>query len=199
MEQRFRSMHIAGKSHSKAQSGPKAQGSQGRCQGDLAKGFEEPEDGVIFAVSSTIPGYPVVYRTAKAKAVGAERLDLDKRELPVCPIVEGEAKLRLLNYQNNAIVKISNLANLPSLVLVDLHANRITVIEGLEAQRGLRVLLLGKNQIKTIENIDHCTKLDVLDLQSNLITRIQNLHTLTCLRVLNLAGNLRKSTWNDKD
>ena len=198
LEERIRSMHVSGKNQGTPriyQGNPVRASGPRRRSASAEEAFETPEDGIIFAVSPTIPGYPVVYRTEQERSRRAERLELDKRDLPVCPIVEGEGKLRLLNYQNNAISQISNLANLPNLILVDMHANCIEKVENLDAQRNLRVLLLGKNRIKAIENINHCTKLDVLDLQSNLITRIANVDNLSCLRVLNLSGKNLLRYW----
>ena len=41
---------------------------------------------------------------------------------PAGPILEGEHRLRLLNFQNNRIRSISNLQALPSLIFCDLIA-----------------------------------------------------------------------------
>jgi hypothetical protein len=41
----------------------------------------------------------------------------DRRKLTSCPILEGEERLRLLNYQNNYITKVENLDNLPNLYI----------------------------------------------------------------------------------
>jgi leucine-rich repeat-containing protein 49 len=45
----------------------------------------------------------------------------------MCPILEGEQRLRLLNFQNNSIALISNLRNLPELIFLDLYNNQIQV------------------------------------------------------------------------
>ena len=88
-----------------------------------------------------LSGAPVVVRSAEEKRVNPERLNLDRRNLTVwifedmpfnnceqmCPILEGEHRLRLLNYQNNAITEISNVDNLPDLIFLDLYNNQITV------------------------------------------------------------------------
>ena len=79
-------------------------------------------DGIIFAEAPDCPGLPVIYRTPEERLANPERLNLDRRSLGVCPILEGEHRLRLLNYQNNAISHISNLSNLPNLIFLDLHA-----------------------------------------------------------------------------
>jgi len=147
------------------------------------------EDGVIFAVSKKQPGVPFVFRTQTARMVSPERLNLDRRNLAICPVLEGEEQLRLLNFENNNIAKISNLRNLPNLIFLDLYNNQIKEISGLESLGTLRVLMLGKNYIRTVERLECLSKLDVLDLHSNRITKIQNLSHLRDLRVLNLAGN----------
>lgn len=147
------------------------------------------DEGVIFAVSQKHPGIPFAYRSQASRMMSPERLNLDRRELSVCPILEGEEQLRLLNFENNKIQKISNLRNLPNLIFLDLYNNQIKDISGLESLATLRVLMLGKNYIRRIENLDNLVKLDVLDLHSNRISRIDNLSHLRELRVLNLAGN----------
>jgi hypothetical protein len=55
------------------------------------------------------PGQAVMYRSPAEKLADPERLNLDRRGLTGCPVLEGEERLRLLNYQNNAIVAIGNL------------------------------------------------------------------------------------------
>jgi len=147
------------------------------------------EDGVIFAVSAKHPGIPFVFRSQTARMVSPERLNLDRRNLTICPILEGEEQLRLLNFENNNIVRISNLTYLPNLIFLDLYNNQIKEISGLESLGTLRVLMLGKNYIRKIERLESLVKLDVLDLHSNRIAKIQNLSHLRDLRVLNLAGN----------
>ncbi|XP_062612472.1 leucine-rich repeat-containing protein 49-like isoform X3 [Saccostrea cucullata] len=148
-----------------------------------------PGDRVIFAESPSAPGIPVVYRTPEERSSNPDRLNLDRRKLTVCPILEGEDQLRLLNYQHNAITKIQHLSSLKRLIFLDLYDNQIEEISGLSSLKSLRVLMLGKNRIKKIENLDTLTKLDVLDLHGNQITLIENLNHLAELRVLNLAGN----------
>ena len=119
-----------------------------------------------------------------------ERLNLDRRQLEQCPLLEQEQRLRLLNYQNNSIRSIQNLENLPNLIFLDLYNNQIRSLDGpLGAVRGLRVLMAGKNKIGNISNLSHLRKLDVLDLHSNDIRVIDGLDGLADLRVLNLAGN----------
>ena len=43
-------------------------------------------------------------------------------------MLEGEERLRLLNYQNNAISFVANLHNLPNLIFLDLYSNQIRQI-----------------------------------------------------------------------
>ncbi|XP_070206468.1 leucine-rich repeat-containing protein 49-like isoform X2 [Littorina saxatilis] len=148
-----------------------------------------PGDRVIFAESPSAPGIPVVYRTPEERSSNPDRLNLDRRKLTVCPILEGEDQLRLLNYQHNAITRIQHLNTLRRLIFLDLYDNQIEQINGLSQLKSLRVLMLGKNKIKKIENLDALVKLDVLDLHGNQISRIENLSHLSELRVLNLAGN----------
>lgn len=162
-----------------------------------------PADGIIFAKiknsgnSSSASAYTaapgdslVVFRTAEERIRNPERLNLDRRQLDHCPLLEQEQRLRLLNYQNNNIKYITNLENLPNLIFLDLYNNKILTLEGpLSQVKGLRVLMAGKNRIAKIANLTSLKKLDVLDLHSNEIKLVEGLDGLTDLRVLNLAGN----------
>lgn len=151
---------------------------------------EIPVDGIIFARIRNAPDSLVVFRTPEERLRNPERLNLDRRQLIKCPILEQEQRLRLLNYQNNQIQVIENLENLPNLIFLDFYNNKLTSLSGpLPAVRGLRVLMAGKNKISSISNLQHLKKLDVLDLHSNDISTIENLEDLHELRVLNLAGN----------
>ena len=69
-----------------------------------------------------------------------------RRKLTICPIIEGEEQLRLLNYQHNLISSIEHLSGLRRLIFLDLYDNRIEEISGLCALKSLRVLMLGKNR-----------------------------------------------------
>ena len=69
-----------------------------------------------------------------------------RRRLTVCPILEGEDQLRLLNYQHNMITRIQHLSALKRLIFLDLYDNQIEEISGLSALKSLRVLMLGKNR-----------------------------------------------------
>lgn len=69
-----------------------------------------------------------------------------RQKLTVCPVIDGEDHLRLLNFQHNFITRIQNISNLQHLVFLDLYDNQIEEISGLSTLRSLRVLLLGKNR-----------------------------------------------------
>ena len=45
----------------------------------------------------------------QARNQNPEQLNLDRRKLTTCPLLEGEGRLRLLNYQNNQIRRMCNL------------------------------------------------------------------------------------------
>ena len=42
----------------------------------------------ILAESPAVPGVPVVYRTSEERLANPDRLNLDRRHLTVCPILE---------------------------------------------------------------------------------------------------------------
>eukprot|EP00076_Gallus_gallus_P010369 XP_004943820.1 leucine-rich repeat-containing protein 49 isoform X1 [Gallus gallus] len=146
-------------------------------------------DNTHFGSSSSIT-FPVLQRTAEEKILNSDRLTLERQKLTVCPVINGEDHLRLLNFQHNFITRIQNISNLQHLVFLDLYDNQIEEISGLSTLRSLRVLLLGKNRIKKISNLENLKNLDVLDLHGNQITKIENINHLSELRVLNLARNL---------
>ena len=151
---------------------------------------EIPSDGIIFAKVRNQADSLVVFRTPEERLRNPERLNLDRRQLDVCPLLEQEQRLRLLNFQNNNIRVIQNLENLPNLIFLDLYNNKLVSLEGpISSVKGLRVLMAGKNRISAISNLTALRKLDVLDLHSNEIRLIEGLAGLTDLRVLNLAGN----------
>lgn len=64
----------------------------------------------------------------------------------MCPLLEGEDQLRLLNYQHNTIQRIERLDSLTRLIFLDFYDNQIEEISGLGTLRSLRVLMLGKNR-----------------------------------------------------
>ncbi|XP_004628826.1 leucine-rich repeat-containing protein 49 isoform X1 [Octodon degus] len=144
----------------------------------------------INLVSSSMPSFPILHRSSEEKILYSDRLTLERQKLTVCPIIDGEEHLRLLNFQHNFITRIQNISNLQRLIFLDLYDNQIEEISGLSTLRSLRVLLLGKNRIKKISNLENLINLDVLDLHGNQITKIENVSHLCDLRVLNLARNL---------
>ncbi|XP_072807223.1 leucine-rich repeat-containing protein 49 isoform X2 [Vicugna pacos] len=144
----------------------------------------------INLVSSSMPSFPILQRSSEEKILYSDRLTLERQKLTVCPVIDGEEHLRLLNFQHNFITRIQNISNLQRLIFLDLYDNQIEEISGLSTLRSLRVLLLGKNRIKKISNLENLKNLDVLDLHGNQITRIENVNHLCDLRVLNLARNL---------
>ncbi|KAM4826046.1 leucine-rich repeat-containing protein 49 isoform 1-T1 [Thomomys bottae] len=143
----------------------------------------------INLVSSSMPSFPILQRSTEEKILYSDRLTLERQKLTVCPIIDGEEHLRLLNFQHNFITRIQNISNLHRLIFLDLYDNQIEEISGLSTLRSLRVLLLGKNRIKRISNLENLKLLDVLDLHGNQITKIENVNHLCDLRVLNLARN----------
>ena len=153
-----------------------------------------PSDGVYFAQYKDHPHTLFVYRSPEERISNPERLNLDRRHLTTCPVLKAEERIRLLNYQNNYIVEVTNLSRLPNLIFLDLYNNRIEKLSrDLECVPTLRVLMLGKNRIKHISNLSKLIKLDVLDLHSNTIAKVEQLDALSELRVLNLAGNKKRN------
>ena len=78
--------------------------------------------GVVVGSGGGAPVVSVVSRSQAERLASPERLNLDRRGLTACPLLQGEERLRLLNYQNNAIAEISNLHTLPYLIFLDLCA-----------------------------------------------------------------------------
>ncbi|CAO2634740.1 Leucine-rich repeat-containing protein 49 [Lemmus lemmus] len=159
-------------------------------QHDLEKNYSSRQGDHINLVSSSMPSFPILQRSSEEKILYSDRLTLERQKLTVCPIIDGEEHLRLLNFQHNFITRIQNISNLQRLIFLDLYDNQIEEISGLSTLKSLRVLLLGKNRIKRISNLENLKNLDVLDLHGNQITKIENVNHLGDLRVLNLARNL---------
>lgn len=101
---------------------------------------------IVFTDSPVAPGVPIVYRPPEERAANPDRLNLDRRHLSVCPILEGEERLRLLNLQHNSIARLQHLGSLRRLVFLDLYDNLLQEISSLEGLVSLRVLMLGKNR-----------------------------------------------------
>ncbi|KAM5242893.1 leucine-rich repeat-containing protein 49 isoform 3-T3 [Hipposideros larvatus] len=159
-------------------------------QHDLERNYSSRQGDHINLVSSSMPSFPILQRSSEEKILYSDRLTLERQKLTVCPVIDGEDHLRLLNFQHNFITRIQNISNLQRLIFLDLYDNQIEEISGLSTLRSLRVLLLGKNRIKKISNLENLKSLDVLDLHGNQITKIENVNHLCALRVLNLARNL---------
>ncbi|XP_047593686.1 leucine-rich repeat-containing protein 49 isoform X4 [Lutra lutra] len=159
-------------------------------QHDLERNYSSRQGDHIHLASSSMPSFPILQRSSEEKILYSDRLTLERQKLTVCPIIDGEEHLRLLNFQHNFITRIQNISNLQRLIFLDLYDNQIEEISGLSTLRSLRVLLLGKNRIKRISNLENLKSLDVLDLHGNQITKIENVSHLCDLRVLNLARNL---------
>ncbi|XP_053844670.1 leucine-rich repeat-containing protein 49 isoform X3 [Vidua macroura] len=153
-------------------------------QHDLEKNYSGRQDNTNFGSSSSIT-FPVLQRTTEEKILNSDRLSLERQKLTVCPIIDGEDHLRLLNFQHNFITRIQNISNLHHLVFLDLYDNQIEEISGVSTLRSLRVLLLGKNRIKKISNLENLKNLDVLDLHGNQ----KDVDTLPCLQRLFLSFN----------
>jgi len=153
---------------------------------------------VLFAENVHYPGVPIVYRTPDEKSANPDRINLDRRNLKICPILRGEELVRLLNFQHNVITKVENLNHLQRLIFLDLYDNKIENMVGVSQLTTLRVLMLGKNKITKIQGLQNLLKLDVLDLHGNQIKEVENLTQLRELRVLNLAGNLIEVVTNLK-
>ncbi|XP_066184622.1 leucine-rich repeat-containing protein 49 isoform X2 [Sylvia atricapilla] len=153
-------------------------------QHDLEKNYSGRQDNTNFGSSSSIT-FPVLQRSAEEKILNSDRLTLERQKLTVCPIIDGEDHLRLLNFQHNFITRIQNISNLQHLVFLDLYDNQIEEISGVSTLRSLRVLLLGKNRIKKISNLENLKNLDVLDLHGNQ----KDVDTLPCLQRLFLSFN----------
>jgi len=99
-----------------AASASSASSSASSASSTAASSASMPGDGILIAESRTHPGAPVIFRTREAREANPERLDLDRRSLDQCCLLEGEHRLRLLNYQHNAIGSIQRLESVRSLV-----------------------------------------------------------------------------------
>lgn len=84
------------------------------------------EKGGSTSIDSLLPPPVLEYRRTEAeRAASAERLNLDRKGLTDCLHIVGEEGIRLLNYQNNSIKKISNLKGMPFLIFLDLYNNQV--------------------------------------------------------------------------
>lgn len=145
-------------------------GGKQRSQKHSAAAISGSKNYIIFSESLAAPGVPLVYRTPEGKTADPERVNLDRRKLSVCPILEGEERLRMLNLQHNSIKQLQHLSILRRLVFLDLYDNLLNEISGLDALHCLRVLMLGKNKIRRIGGMQSLMRLDVLDLHGNMVS-----------------------------
>lgn len=99
----------------------------------------EGQDRIIFAELKHLPGVLIVYRSPEEREAQSERLNLDRRFLKGLPLLEGEERLRLLNFQRNQIGKVENLVSLPNLIFLDLYSNSVKKVENLETVPTLKV------------------------------------------------------------
>lgn len=90
---------------------------------------------------------------------------------------------------DQSIVEMMNL-DLPFLVDLFLHRNRISVIAGLSGCPRLKRLWLSQNKIRKISSLHAVPELVELNLQSNEITNLDGLNVCSRLSNLGLAGNL---------
>ena len=159
--------------------------------------FRAPDaSGVRLATSRLEPGAVVVFRTREARERNPTRLDLDRRGLSEMCLLEGEHRLRLLNYAHNRVTKVTRLDGVcGGLVFLDLTGNKLESLCGVEACVNLRVLLVGKNKMRRLGNaLSSLRRLDVLDAHDNSLDTLGDTETVfgeskRSLRVLNLSGN----------
>ena len=71
-------------------------------------------------------GHPIICRTNDERALHPDRLNLDRRGFTLCPILEGEEQLKLINFQHNSITRIENMSPLRSLIFLDLYVKSHT-------------------------------------------------------------------------
>jgi hypothetical protein len=146
--------------------------------------------------SGPSPGAPVARRTREAREANPERLDLDHRDLRECCFLEGEHRVRLLNYRQNRITRVSRLESVGRLVFLDLTGNALESLDGVDACPELRVLLVGENRLRSLGNaLRALRRLDVFDAHDNAIDEIGDAAerfgpgARETVRVLNLSGN----------
>ena len=150
--------------------------------------FEGKGD-IIYVEIPQIPKNLVVYRKPSCREKNIEKLNLDKKDLPQIPLLEGEENLKLLSLETNFIYKIDHLISLNNLLFLNLYQNKISEIDNLQNVPKLRALMLGKNNISKIKNLQCLHDIEVLDLHSNQIKLIENLSCLKKLRIINFANN----------
>ena len=112
----------------------------------------------------------IINRTVEERQTFPDKLILERKNLAICPIIEGDNELKLINYQHNHIKSIQNLDQMKNLIFLDLYDNCIERITGISSLANLRVLMLGKNRIQKVENLTPLVYLDILDLHGNQVS-----------------------------
>ncbi len=97
--------------------------------------------------------------------------------------------IKILDLHNNDITIISELEKLSSLQALYLQGNKITEISGLDKLENLEELKPSNNKIKVITGLSNLKKLKKLELHQNEIENISGLESLTSLEILNLGNN----------
>ncbi len=97
--------------------------------------------------------------------------------------------VKLLDLHNNNITVINGLEKLCSLQILYLQGNKIIEISGLNTLENLEELKLSNNNIKDITGLTHLKNLKILDLCNNEIESISGLESLTSLENLVLSDN----------
>ncbi|KAM9063565.1 leucine-rich repeat-containing protein 49 isoform 5-T5 [Sarcophilus harrisii] len=119
----------------------------------------------VYLGSSSMPAFPVLHRSNEEKILYSDRLTLER------------------------IKKISNLDNLKSLDVLDLHGNQISKIENVSHLCDLRVLNLARNFLNDVDDLNGLTSLTELNLRHNQITSVRDVDNLPCLQRLFLSYN----------
>ncbi|XP_005870305.1 PREDICTED: leucine-rich repeat-containing protein 49 isoform X4 [Myotis brandtii] len=119
----------------------------------------------INLVSSSVSSFHILQRSSEEKILYSDRLTLER------------------------IKKISNLENLKSLDVLDLHGNQIAKIENVNHLCDLRVLNLARNLLSHVDNLNGLDSLTELNLRHNQITFVRDVDNLPCLQRLFLSFN----------
>lgn len=85
----------------------------------------ETESKSIYVELPQIPGILIIYRRPSERQKDFETIKLNGRDLSHIPLLEGEEKVKNIEFQDNMIKKIENLVSLPSLSSINLRGNII--------------------------------------------------------------------------
>ncbi|CAG0903342.1 unnamed protein product [Darwinula stevensoni] len=89
------------------------------------------------------------------------------------------------------MTRVSGLAGLPNLQVLDLHSNQVSSLAGLENHANLRVVNLAGNRISCIQGLENLPRLVELNLRRNKIKSSETpLPSLPLLQRLYLSHNL---------